>query len=441
MPQAQIPDISEIQNFDTSDFTGFINGGKDVDWVNGLLYLGGAQNAEVKSCNLATWDTHDAVQASAGLYNDLIVVGEDGNLYTQHGAGPNCGRINKIDPSALATVVDFFGDAAGGFQFDTDATHWHVSYDVDSIVSHSVHYLVSTAFQPSQTNNQVSVLNLDTMAWAPPNFNTDEGRPSVTRGLDHAGDGCAYIIGMANPSIELNLYRVSVDALGVPTMVKLFTKAPHDVDASLTHFESPQGCVLDETDGNIIFRFPINGIAAWNVGVTYAAGAYSSKSGHDYRSLIAGNIGHDPTSSPTQWEDRGASSAVQAWIAKINITTGDIMWAVAVGSLPSSLGRMNSSLIQYGLYGYISPAVPRVATFIRTLTGQVITNANLNNFFADNQFWRDLDGSWIGQVQWAHLGLPDPHGTTPSSFNGWGVLFPGAGAPVTVINKQVQVFG
>jgi hypothetical protein len=338
-------------------------------------------------------------------------------------------------------VVSFFGAAAGGFQFDTDATHWHVTNDADSIVSHSAHYLVSTAFQSSQTNNQVSVLNLDTMAWAPPNFNTDEGRPSVTRGLDHGGNGCAYLVGAASQSIALNIYRLEVDNLGVPTMAKIWTKAPHDVTADWTHFDGPQGCMLDETDGNVIFFMNIIACTAWNVGVSYALGAFSSKGGHDYRSLVAANIGHDPTSSPTQWEDRGVSSGSDARIVKINITTGVIMWNVAVGSLPSSLGRVNSNLIQYGLFGYISPATPRVATFIRTLTGQVIAGTALNNFFADDQFWRDLDGMWLGEVSWIHSGIPDPHGTTPSSISGWATLLPGAGAPVTIINKQGQVFG
>ncbi|MBI5071260.1 MAG: hypothetical protein HZB56_23840 [Deltaproteobacteria bacterium] len=50
------------------------------------------------------------------------------------------------------------------------------------------------------------------------------------------------------------------------------------------------------------------GAAAWASGTTYGAAALVSYSGRTYYSLQAGNTNHQPNTSPTWWQDRGANT-------------------------------------------------------------------------------------------------------------------------------------
>lgn len=61
--------------------------------------------------------------------------------------------------------------------------------------------------------------------------------------------------------------------------------------------------------------------AAWLIGSTYALTNRVTSNHRDYESLQAGNVGHDPATSPTWWQDLGPSNKYAMFDADRNTAT------------------------------------------------------------------------------------------------------------------------
>lgn len=423
---AKFPSIGAIQNFDQTDLPTWRQVPGAIDWDGRRLFIFSPDNSLVKVDSLDTFATVVAAQAYVPAnFAWGAKFGPDGMLYGAGGAGPNDARINKMDPAAPGTVVDFFGAAGGGFQFETDATHWAVPSDMDIVMGpDGMAYAVSTAFNASQTSNEVSIINLTTMTWTGVNFFADTPRGVVTRGLTVAGVAHAFLLSTAGASETASFYDVTIQGIGMTGMTKVATISATDLGPGWTHIDQTLGMMLDETDGNVMAFIAENALQNWGSGNNYSAFTLARGSNaHDYRSLVNGNIGHDPISSPSFWLDLGPSGPVEQRLVKININTGRIMWTLQGNGPPSGLGLTNSNRVRFGLYCYMD----FVGLFnlpvhqIRTLQG-TDTPQLLNTISQQTQFFSDTTGEIVVACGYSNLGNPIPHGTTPNNFGGWAML-------------------
>jgi hypothetical protein len=444
------PAVQGIQNFDLSTFTGgnYRDDIATVDWDNGHLYIHSAANGLIGVVSTSTFLNVVPAAANAN-YQYCMTVGENGFVYYAGGGGPNCTILHKAGLLTPAADIATFGVAGGPFQFVTDANHWSVPIDMDVITTGTGNWLVSIAADASQTNNEVPVINLDTMQWSGFSLQMDEPPAAVTRGspVDSDRYGFAFTVGVAANKLGVGLYRVNCVPILSATKVKLIPASTFGV--GWTHVDSIVGLIIDETDGNLICHAASNAIAAYNGATSYFLGDRASAGGHDYSSLSSGNIGHAPAGSPSFWKDLGPSVVGSAIVKFTSYAAGGVMWSVPIGAIPSTPNaNMNCSRVKHGVYCYMDPAVfggVRSFVSINTLTG-AFTRTTEENLFADVMYYNDYTGQGIFSCSWADLGaghVPRPIGTTPGSFNSYASLghttgFPAADPP-SVVGQIVQV--
>lgn len=423
---AKFPSIGAIQNFDQTDVPSYTSAVGAIDWVGRRLFIVSTGNNLVQVNSLDTWgELIPGTACPAGAYLFGAKFGPDEMLYSAGQAGPNDARINKFDPAAPGTLVSFFGAVGGPFQFVTDATHWAIPFDMDVLVAPDGNaYSVSTAFNASQTSNEVAVLNLTAMAWTGANFATDTPRGAVTRGANAGGQAHAYIVSTTAASLVAGFYDLAISGLGAVTYAKVADIAAADLGTGWTHVDEAPGAMLDETDGNIMAFLRESALPGYGSGNSYALGDMVTSAGHDFQSLHGTNLGNTPATSPTDWLDLGPAGPVETRLVKINPATGAVIWSVVCSPASPGIGLINSNRVRFGLYCVVetSPSFSIHMHQIRTLQG-TDTPVALNTIDAATQFFSDETGEVVVACNsYSQLGTPVPHGSTPSNFTGFALL-------------------
>lgn len=447
---AGFPTITGVQNFDLTTFTGgnYRDDMATVDWDNKRLYIHSAANALIGIDDTSTF-ANIVPAAAAPNYQYCMTAGEDGFFYYAGGAGPNCTALHKTGLLTPAADISVFGVSGGPFQFTTDATHWSVPIDMDVVTTSGGSWMVSVAGEFSQTNNEVPVIDLVAMQWTGFSLHMDEPPGAVTRGSLAGVDsgGCAFTVGVSKDQLAVGVYRVNCSL--APSAVKVGTTAAAGFGPGWTHITSFSGMCLDETDMNLIALCTTNVALQWHVGDTYPIGELRQQSGHDYTNLVAGNTGHDPTTSPTFWRDLGPTSATQAAIVKLNRRDGSVMWTNPIKSTPSANSfNFNATRIRHGVFCYLDPSsngAGRWFVEINTVTG-VATYIQTTGMFGDVCWYNDTTGQIISSMTYASGGgAPARIGTTPSSFTSYASLGPAAGPavpaapPPSAVGQVVQI--
>lgn len=436
---ANVPVTTGIQDFSGAEG----NGGPSIDYDGGRLFIGNAGAGTITSYSFSTFAALSGPVSTANG-NSGLMFAEDGFLYGWVGA-VNVSILKQMNATTFAEVGSF-GVASSAMP--TDATHWASPRDVDTVEHGGRFYLVSTAINSSQTNGQISVLDLGPLgiSWNGVDMHTDEFLGVVSKGKPIGGFGTAWIITQNNNlggSVTIGLYRVLLSGAS-SALKKIGLIDPTTIGAGWTHVASCIGMFLDEKDGNVIAQFETDDLAAFNAGSNYSTGDMVSSLGHDFISRTTGNVGHAPVVGGTAfWTDLGVSPSIggsQVRLIKINIGSCAVMWGVTITTKIVGTQILNQTRCRYGRYNYIDHG--SVLRSIDTLTGVDTVSAALTVLSAANQFTDDFTGNVFANVTFG-TGSVTPIGSTPASFTSWATLGPGpaipAAAPPSVVGQVVQV--
>jgi len=418
---AKFPAAGAIQNFALTSGFNFSAPRMAVDWEGRRLFLYNTGTSLMQVNSLDTWAVTTAPTAT-GSFASGMQFGVDGNLYGVTLA-TNCGKLHKVDPTALGTDVATFGNASSGF--GTTASTWAFPNDFDTVQGSGSAFLVSASVVANV--HEVTVLNLTTMAWGGRNLTTDQGNGVVSRGSPN-GSPQAFVVCANNPSTFLSLYQVLVSDL--PNFVRVASIPAASINANWTHVSRLAALLLDETDGNVILHLTEDALQGWASSTSYSVGALVSSVGHDWQGLTASNLNNPPATSPSNWLDLGVSGPVEPRIVKISVASGAILWSVVLQATVPGVapGLMQQSRIRFGLYCFFDNAVgpgSGLYNFHQIRTGSGIdTPQVLNNIQATWQFFDDSEGYLVMSCAYTQTSPPPPipNGATPSSFAGAATL-------------------
>jgi len=440
-PVADSPDVSGIANFDTSLMTGYAPSLTGIDWDGNRLFVYNSADGTIQVNDLVTLKTKVTPVNGHHLFDDGITYGEDGYLYGVTGA-TNCGTLHKIDPATM-TEVGKFGLPSSGF--GTSANTWAFPRDFDVVGNSSGEtFVVSTSL--INTVKEIAVLNTGIGSFTGPSWTgflltMDENRGVVTRGKS-GGVPHAWVLSLSGSNgahgIQLGLYRILCLPGGFGAGYKVATLNTNIFGSHFNYATDLRGIILDETDGNIIVHLDRVNTQAWVISSTYNLGDVQTHAGHDYISLQGGNTGHTPSGTDAWWQDLGASSpnSEDTIIAKLNVSSGAVMWNNAITDTIPGIGNLNSSRIRHGKYCFKDNAGIGTVPIheINTLTGAMV-DQGIVNVIADYQFYNDTTGELVMNTQYSQtMGSPVPIGSTPTSWTKqWAVFGPAAGPPVPAI--------
>ena len=195
------------------------------------------------------------------------------------------------------------------------------------------------------------------------------------------------------------------------------------------------GCLVDQTDNGVLTFAQVNGTGwnNYNAGTTYAVGdqVNSGPGVTYYRSLVAGNIGNTPATSPTDW-----ALIQQVYLCKF--TTGPtptLAWKIAIGAMPTMLDTMGQGQILQGpvvnqQYAYLQckNSNPLQLVTVNTATGS-FTSAPVPGVYspdAGNQTWDNQSKSIIfyGDYTSTTTGAPIALHSTVTCTKTWMRYYP-----------------
>lgn len=442
---ANNPTITGVLEYDPSLRSLGISSTAAIDWdgFRMLTYesISGFANVEdIRTGNIITQSTD--LSFAAGI---SATWGEDGYFYAVKLA-TNCATLTKLDPTTLA-VVSSFGLATAGFS--SSATTWAAPRSLDVCIgSNGSPYMVSAPLSPPQNGQEIAVLHLGNNALDPIRFvaiagslNSNEIMGNVCRGTSVAGWGRAWIVGgsyskLTYNAAQLGLYEVIVGE--VPIFLRKGSLAASLFGPGWTHLIDVRGIVCDETDGNLIIHVVTSAPNAYNAGSTYGIGDVVSSAGHDYQSLSNGNVGNTPASSPTFWQDLGAtytpSGATETRICKIDVGALTVPWSVLINnSIPSDNDQsmeLNQSRVRNSKYLFADNSVFSAGNYhlhqINTATG-VDTTQTYSGLAASNQASNSVTGQLIIHANFTVGGSLTSLGRSGGGFtNQWCTLAPDA---------------
>lgn len=452
---ANFPTITGIANFPNVD--GFSPSIATVDWDGQRLFCMNSSDGKFQQWNTFTQQQIGGATVAPHNYA-AITYGEDGFLYGVTLA-TNAAILRRFRLDTL-TEDATFGSATSNFP--SDSGHMAYPRDFDVVANgNGTHCMVSTS--TVNTVNEIAVFSLQTAGLNPISFNgrfvMDEGRGVVTKGKGFGGFGDAYVVAISGPNgghgAQMGLYRVLTSQVS-GFAFKVATILPPAFANNFVHFTDCRGVILDETDGNLIVQLDQAQVQTWNSGSSYGLGDIekTGSPSHDYLSLTGtGNINKLPVPGGTLgfWQDLGLTSpnSSDTILAKINRTTGAVMWTVPLGAGYSADGsQFNATRVRNGVYLFYDLASgTTVIHQINTITGVSTSTAPIPGTSASYQFYNDTTGELIFFCGYANTtGAPTPIGSTPSSFTSWATLGPAAGpavpaaAPPTVgVNLTIPV--
>lgn len=429
---ANVPTVTGIQQYLGSGDPSGNHQKFSIDWDNFKLYYCDS------SINLSVMNLKTAAQvgSSSGTgFDGLTYFAGDNRLY----GGGVSQILSQLDATTFALQATFAqhspSSAAGVDQIG----------DIVALpISNGGHFLVCSAWASNEvtilsTSALTSATGLTGITWCGSNFVTTEGRAVLCR-AHRAGTrsavGTAWVVGAMisnSPFVSVKVYKLTASLLA-NAFVNKSTVLATSINAAWTHIDQTWFAILDETDMNILVGFQENALAAYNAGSTYAAGAMASSVGHDYLSRVGSNIGNTPASSPTQWTDLGVSGPVQSRIAKVNPSSGAVLWSVNVGGFPTAdlgpEGRYDSYRIRYGHFAYIEPVnntfhSTNTLHNINTITG--VDTTSTIGMFADLQVYNDFYGQFVLSSAYdsSTPGAPVQIGSTAASWGlRWATLGP-----------------
>lgn len=88
-----------------------------------------------------------------------------------------------------------------------------------------------------------------------------------------------------------------------------------------------------------------NEATAWAAGTTYASGAKAVRNHRVYESIVSGNVGNDPATSPASWSDLGATNAYKMFDEFVNTSTINTTISVILNA------NFASAIALFGLFG------------------------------------------------------------------------------------------
>jgi hypothetical protein len=394
-PGVNIPVVSAIQNFaPVGGHTAPVDATAFVDWNTNALYsstLGlysttgnGFYKFNVNTGGQTTFVAGSSITGFTG-YCNAGVIGSDGYFYV-YSSVSNYGKISKFDPNTFAldatigtesgtggipTPNQMLGVAAGTSNFLVISGNYALNGDKGAII---------------QTDGSMTQTALLTSGAGVQNFLCPG--PSFASGT--VAMGSCYMVGCDGPSTSASgtstpivINRIVIESTGAYTVTQVASIAPSAFSASLFAQFPTTGAFYDPADGNVIITVNI-----------YQGSSY---------------------------------------LAKINVSTGAVMWSTQIVGLQASTGANFTNFTLKGgrlalLVNGTGVGSPVTLLWLNTLTGAIISNNLIPGFSRDAQAYDGNTGrivSYCTSYNSATSGAPTPIGTTPSSFTNEYAIFYG----------------
>lgn len=295
------------------------------------------------------------------MYNSGVSVGTtyvkiDGNTLKMKGAANVAAGLTVPSPANYATPLRILDDAGNPLR----------DYMVET-----VNTTPSGTNTPSAVVMSVNGMRINGAS----TISFDEGaNPTACGGTQQTGFAQAYVLTRnvaGNPSTpSVGLYEIDITLPGqvsIPCLTplnywrdpnitpellygssqpitkrKINTISPSTIDSTWTFFAGFSALMFDPNDGNVIFFVSTANPSGYNAGTTYNTGntttSYAVGSdGKVYRTLVDGNIGHDPTTDGgVHWALVGPQAAVTYYLVKFTTDYGRLVWRTPVTAAPAA---------------------------------------------------------------------------------------------------------
>jgi hypothetical protein len=484
---------SKIQSY--VPVAGTLTGGRTdqltVDWSNGHLFQSDTSHSGIRAYSLVTGTdttdvTLDSLLGTTGeTYQGFGACDPQGNLYFASGVS-GYGRAVKVNSSLSLTYAVGTDNSSGppadpsmvnpgGVTILAANANWIVSVQAGDI---SVNKGADGSFMFGNAATGV-YQGLSTAGWT-----LTYNRNFVASGASTYGGNVAsgYIVS-ANTVVNssFDVFFVGV-ADGVPTgggdifdpgnpgkkglgkikgfepagfnttptvdnpvgyFAKIGTITAPEVDSRWVDFAANccAGLVIDQSDNSVItvVQASTTGTSAYSSGTTYGIGDVVNSAGLIYQSIIAGNVGNTPASSPSAW------TAVPMQYC-IKLTTGiysrnntgsfAIKWIVPLFGTMSIGNVMSQGRINSGLFGIIQHNATNSSLLylIDTTNGHYVVK-DVAGVTADGtnrySIWDSASQSVMfpGAYDSTVTGAPTGLNGTISASGVWFRLFAGTGLP------------
>lgn len=235
------------------------------------------------------------------------------------------------------------------------------------------------------------------------------------------------------------LHRVSVID-GVATILTVANITPQMIDPEWTHITEMNGCLLDESDGNVVLSAYISQPPAY-AGGELRYDAVLASNGNVYWNKIDTAV-TDPAVDPTDWENLGAWADITEfrYVFKVNTQTGAVMWATPIDQWADDTTEIPQSDHLYGSrckfgnwFWYVETDVAEKYILEFDLSDGSVTAHDIDNVTESEnvQASDDVTARLFAKFAYAGAGTnaPDPVSPTPSTFStDWAVLINDPGA-------------
>ncbi len=367
--------------------------GPAIDWTNNLFFEPGG--SYLTRYGLITGlEEAFADQAALGMPATYsLALTSDGSII---GAGPGAafnGGIQTIDPATLTST------SAHAF------TGGHYASHFAGVLVGSQQYCIGNGPGGAIGGTKAIIICQDTTQ-----IYADSWPAYSTSGSDFTGNLCAgkqgantvYMFISPNPGgvtpQKVGIYEYTCS--GSPSKRTLVEFIPADIDAAWTEIYFGGACI-DQTDGNLLM-------------------------------FLSGQSG----------------ATTINYLLKVSVTDGSIVWqSAAVGTTARNLGAMQESSITHSRFGYVATDATPTIVIVNTTDGSTVstqtTGLNGLNLVLDNGAYNDTAGcivSWFG-YNYTDADSPIQLNSTPSSFNGYGVLYIAAPYSVPSARRFLAVMG
>ncbi len=370
-----------------------------VNWQRGLAYRwGGPHSGDFRFSILSISSGLELANKLDSSYSphipaSSVPIGLDGsgNVYL-YWSSLNGGGLIQIDPLTLAQIG--YGGTAS-----PPPDGWALAGGkVSGFDSGGANFIIATGIGGT---TQAGHVIFNGLTFAGRYENWPRSVVTTSNGFccgGKIGDNCGFVVagpGSDSAVPQVTVYRIdgtpggSWTAADWPTLNPLVTStiiasiAPTDIDASWTTI-APNGCCVDQTDGNLII--PVVG-------------------------------------------DTGATTYL--YIIKVDKTTGAVIWAAHMASRSALGGRtLAFSSITNQRIGFVNPthfATVASVQILDTSDGSTVdtytTGLGGMQFFGE-QCYNDSRGALCCNCTIVpHGDAPTLLNSTPSTFNGWGILY------------------
>ncbi len=367
--------------------------GPSIDWANNRVFEPGG--SWLSRYGLLTGlEEAFADQAALGwaaTYTGALTA--DGNIIGPGPGAPFNGGIQIIDQTTLTRIS---GAAFSG-------GHFCNSYA--GVLVGSQQYCIGTGPGGAVGGTKATVICQDVTqiyadSWPAYSLSGADFNASLCAGKD--GANTVYLFISPNPGSvtpqKVGIYEYLCGAS--PSKRTLVEFIPTDIDAGWTEIHFGGACI-DQADGNLLI-------------------------------FLAGQFG----------------AATINYLLKISVTDGSTIWqSAAVGTTARNIGAMSNSSIVHNQFGYVSTDATPTIVIVNTVNGSTISTQTTGlhglNLVLDNGAYNDTLGCVVSWFDYNYLDTDSPIqlNSTPSSFNGYGVLYVAAPFSVPSPRRFLAVSG